>query len=88
MPWVCGCLLVNTNDRGGGGREGRKVNWQGRSYAADNLIITPEQVFALSNSLSWHNFANRLAFTAHAAPTAPFPMVALKMISASRERGG
>lgn len=29
----CGCLLVNTNDRGGGGTGGaggRKVNWQGR----------------------------------------------------------
>lgn len=78
-----------TVEVGGGGEWGRReVNWQGRSYAADNLIITPEQVFALSNSLSWHNFANRLAFTAHAAPTAPSPMVALKMISASRELGG
>lgn len=65
-----------------------KFSWQGHSYPVDNLIITPKQVFALSNSLSWHDFANRLAFTGHAAPTAPFLMVALKMISVSCELGG
>ena len=71
---------------GEGGGE-RKVNLQGHSYTVDNLIITPQQVFALSNSSSWHNFANHLAFTPHAVPAAPFLMVAFRMISASREQG-
>lgn len=35
-----------------------------------------------------HHFADDLTCTAHAAPPAPFPVVALKMISASRELGG
>lgn len=68
-----------------GGRRGRKVNLQDHSYSVDNLIITPQQVLALSHSSSWHNFANSLAYTACAIPAAPFLMVAFKMISASCE---
>lgn len=66
---------------------GWKVNSQGPSCPVDNLIITLQQVFALSNSSSWHNFANCSAFTAPVAPTAPFLMVAFKMISAARGLG-
>lgn len=65
----------------------RKIYLQGHSFAVDNLIITPQQVLALSNASFWHNFANRSAFTARGTPIASFLMVALKMISASHKLG-